>query len=284
MATYMSTIQFGSIECKLPYSPAPFEIVAREREVSTITDPFAGLEMQLSARLRRQELATVRTSKNGTCMYRYKTDVQIARIQKKREEREREEHNFQMAAPSVVSKITIAGGEPPSKIESQVQRGVIHTTPRMRTVKTYHTPKLTEKQMNHLIKQVKQIMSTKGGSVQLISKKSTHVQYKEVLGAHRAVVCTAHMRGLRKRVDFQCDKWTVMCLKHLARTNKWTNQVRATDLRKGDSGVILSNTNLKGYFGRSSEGLFIVRGSHEGKIYDARSKVTQGVINSMIQF
>nr|ASU06681.1 polyprotein [Potato virus Y] len=284
MATYTSTIQFGSIECKLPYSPAPFGLIAGKREVSTTTDPFASLEMQLSARLRRQEFATIRTSKNGTCMYRYKTDVQIARIQKKREEREREEYNFQMAASSVVSKITIAGGEPPSKLESQVRRGVIHTTPRMRTAKTYHTPKLTEGQMNHLIKQVKQIMSTKGGSVQLISKKSTHVHYKEVLGSHRAVVCTAHMRGLRKRVDFRCDKWTVVRLQHLARTDKWTNQVRATDLRKGDSGVILSNTNLKGNFGRSSEGLFIVRGSHEGKIYDARSKVTQGVMDSMVQF
>nr|prf P1 protein [Potato virus Y] len=283
MAIYMSTICFGSVECKLPYSPASCGHVTAERKVSASVDPFMDLEAQLSARLLRQEHATVRVLKNGTCAYRYKTDAQIVRIQRKLEKKERDEYHFQMAAPSIVSKITIAGGDPPSKFEPQTPKGVIHTTPRVRKVKTHPITKLTESQMNHLIKQVKQIMSAKKGSVHLISKKSTHVQYKEVLGTTRATVRTAHMVGLRRRVDFRCDMWTIE-RKCLARTDKWSNQIHTINIRKGDSGVILNADSLKGCFGRSSGGLFIVRGSHEGKLYDARSKVTQGVINSMIQF
>nr|WNS50453.1 polyprotein [Potato virus Y] len=284
MATYMSTICFGSFECKLPYSPASCGHIVKEREVLPSVDPFADLETQLSARLLKQEYATVRVLKNGTLTYRYKTDAQITRIQKKLERKDREEYNFQMAAPSIVSKITIAGGDPPSKSEPQAPRGIIHTTPRVRKIKTHPRLRLTESQMNHLIKQVKQIMSAKKGSVHLIDKKSTHVQYKEVLGTTRATVCTAHMMGLRRRVDFRCDMWTLECLKCLARTDKWSNQVRTINIRKGDSGVILNADSLKGRFGRSSGGLFIVRGSHEGKLYDARSKVTRSVLNSMVQF
>nr|ACI45387.1 polyprotein [Potato virus Y] len=284
MATCMSTVFFGSFECKLPYSPAPHGLVAKRQEISTPVDPFANLEAQLSARLRRQEHATIRVLKNGTSVYRYKNDAQIARIQKKREKKERDERNFQMAAPSIVSTISIAGGNLPSKSEPQAPKGIIHTTPRVRKIKTHSVPKLTESQINHLIKQVKRIMSAKNGSVHLINKKSTHVQYKKVLGATRAVVHTAHMVGLRKRVDFRCDMWTTKCLQCLARTDKWSNQVRTVDIRKGDSGTVFSASSLKGHFGRSSGGLFIVRGLHEGKLYDARSKVTQSVLNSMIQF
>nr|prf P1 protein [Potato virus Y] len=284
MAIYMPTICFGSIECKLPYSPASCEHVTEERKVLASVDPFVNLEAQLSARLLRQKHATVRVLKNGTRAYRYKTDAQIVRTQKKLERKERDEYHFQMAAPSIVSKITIAGGDPPSKFEPQMPKGIIHTTPRVRKVKTHSITKLTESQMNHLIKQVKRIMSDKKGSVHLINKKSTHVQYKEILGTTRATVRTAHMMGLRRRVDFRCDMWTIECFECLARTDKWSNQVHTINIRKGDSGVILNTDSLKGYFGRIAGGLFIVRGSHEGKLYDARSKVTQGVINSMVQF
>ncbi|AHB50526.1 polyprotein [Bidens mosaic virus] len=284
MAAVTSSIFFGSFECKLPTFIANSKTVKTEKPKAIKVDPFAELDAMLATRLEKQSYATIRRMKNGTLCYKYKNEKQMATIKKREAARKAEIKSFMEAPPYIVSKLTIAGGGKPSELEPTKRIKRIHTTPSTKIRKSFKKTIVTEHELNKLIRSVKQAMAAKCGSIEIIDKKLTHLSYRNKAGKQRALVTTAHMKGINKQVDFKCEPWVSSVIYTLAKTRNWADVIHVSQLQKGDSGTVLNSNVIRGTYGRFSNGMFIVRGVYEGKVFDARSKLTRTTMLRMQQF
>nr|ADF31932.1 polyprotein [Sunflower chlorotic mottle virus] len=248
------------------------------------TDPFDKLDEILAKRLEKQSFATITERKDGTLFYKYKSNKQLDKIKSKIQKQKEEEEKFQQSPPTIITRISIAGGSAPSQvIEIGGKRG-IHTVPSMKTKQVFKKQSMTDAQFTNFVKKIKSIMAQKHASVEIITKKSTRLDY--ITRSHKtcARVAVLHLKGIKRRVDFSCDSWTSNIVKQLSKVDKWQDQVHTTQLCKGDSGVVLNAKKLKGHQSRSWNGMFIVRGVYEGKLFDARTKVTLTTMLRMAQF
>nr|WIF19228.1 polyprotein [Peru tomato mosaic virus] len=289
METAQVNIMFGSFMCNVPHAvqfptKPVVETSHAELEVA-VKDPFADLEVSLQPYFERRMFANVRKKQNGTIVYKRPTANKVSKLKKRALSAKKEHEEFMLAAPSIVTTISVAGGPSPSQLQKEVKQvKPLHKTPSMKRRVSYRNPVMTDAQLNWLVKQLKNIMAKKEGSVELVGRRTTRVHYRATHLGVRAMCELAHMRGIRKRVDVKIPTEHVPFLKSLARVSTWGRVVHNTDVRRGDSGMILQSKLCRGHFGRSWDDLFIVRGSFEGKILDARSKLTETTIFRMIQF
>nr|CAH2618928.1 polyprotein [Salt wort potyvirus]CAI5383977.1 polyprotein [Salt wort potyvirus] len=313
MTMYASTIFFGAFECKistcgsagtgrrvdnklslrdqkypcaLPQSTSAGEYRSiAQAIIASRHNPLPKIDNKYEHDAGKFSLTTVVRDKNGSAWLKHPSRKQLAFYKRKMELEAEEERTFQNAPPYIVWNLSIAGGEVPSfREEEDVKKWPLHKTPRMRTCKTFKNPKLSDQQFNCFIRQLKNIMAEKEGTIHLVDKKITQINYRAIQKSSRAFVVTRHMRGVNKPVDFFCSNWTTKIMSQLVRVTSWSNHVRCKDLSYGDSGGVLNSKKLIGQHGRSWNGMFIVRGSYDGKLFDARSKVSKSVMNKMMQF
>nr|UOF93069.1 polyprotein [Amaranthus leaf mottle virus] len=286
MASLVSTIMFGSIECKLEAPAIAPTIMKCEEPRTKAIDSYAKLEEQLSVRLEKARYAQCVMKRNGTCYLKYPTAQKLKALKKKEALIKAEEFRFQNSPPTIVSTISIAGGPMPAMMEDEDfgVRRPLHKTPSSKKRIIYKPVLCNETSLSELVRRVKVAMSTKGGSVEIVDKRQTRLSYKFKGRVKRAVVHVRHMDGKRGKVDFSCSDWTSKQMKILAKVDVWSCHMNSRNLQPGDSGTILNASRLTGKVGRHWDDMFIVRGSHEGKVYDARSKVTEAVAFKMIHY
>nr|URJ21482.1 polyprotein [Potato virus V] len=282
-------IMFGAFECKLTspvtLNPAIVAIGVCEKSGKQVVDPFAALADELQPYLERRLYADIRKQKNGTLTLRRASEHKVRKCKELATARKRELEAFKLGTPSVVSTISIAGGPTVSQMQDDVVVvKPLHKTP-SRKRKTVHSKLvMTQTQLTCFIKQLKNIMINKGGNVELAGKTTTKLHYERTRMGVRCICKLAHMQGIRRRVDVKMDADQAGFVSEFAKVSSWGNSVESCSLRRGDSGVILKSRVCKGSFGRSWGGFFIVRGEYEGKIFDARSKLTESTMRKMVQF
>nr|QYA72285.1 polyprotein [Wild potato mosaic virus] len=289
MDSTQAVIMFGSFECKLaqPVVPqmASMAALPQQKPVERAVDPFAALEKSLQPYLERRMFADVRRKKNGMLILKHASAKKVQKLQKLEAARLKELSDFKLGSPSIVSTISIAGGLSVSQMQQEpVAKKPLHTTPSMKRKTSFRKIAMDEAQMQSFIRQLKNIMAEKCGGIELAGKRTTRLKYAKTHLGVKCVCELAHMKGLRKRVDLRLDSEHTAFVKQFARVSSWGDEVNSQMLRRGDSGVIL-NTNLcRGKFGRSWDSIFIVRGAYEGKIFDARSKLTEVTTLRMVQY
>ncbi|AXK90538.1 polyprotein [Mashua virus Y] len=285
MATATYNILFGSFECTLPRPiVVPSMAVLKPCKIEAAPkDPFAQLEKDLAPYFERRKHATIKVAKNGLAFFKRKSEKQIARIEARARKIQEEERAFQMAPPFMVSKISVAGGPMPSDMGEADKRGIIHTVPSAKKRIVHKRVYKSESALISLIKQIKNIAAKNSLQVEVVGNKKMKVSYTKGTKV-RARVQLLHMNGERKQVDTVLEPWHTFVLRSLARTSAWGDKVDSENVRRGDSGLVLNPAILHGNRGRYKDDMFIVRGSCEGTLLDARSKITHSVMMRMTHY
>nr|WBO26432.1 polyprotein [Amazon lily mosaic virus] len=185
-----------------------------------------------------------------------------------------EEQLFKLSAPTPVTSISIAGGLAPSATVVVKPVKVLNKTPSARKRIVRKNVLLSQRQFNTLLKEIKNTALNCNLTVEVIDKKTTKVSYQRWHNREAARIQTLHSMGKIKRTDVNISQWSDKIISSLVRTDIWGKTIQTATLRKGDSGIALNPQRLCGPIGRYRNGYFIVRGNHEGKIYDSRSLVT----------
>nr|YP_006401480.1 P1 protein [Pepper severe mosaic virus] len=251
---------------------------------SSEKNPFAAIEAQCAQRLKHQTYATVRRGRGGVLQYRYKTEKQMAKIDAAILKRKLEEESFQHAPPYVISTISIAGGQMPSMTTRACTKGVIHTTPSCKVKRNQKNfVKMDAKMLSHFMKQVKQIFAAKTATVEIVRKRATKLRYSRLKYGTRAFVVTRHETGVKRRSIsiVTRDKRSHRCTSHV----RMHGEIESRHLiYQRVTAAQFEYTQDERKLWKILQQVFIVRGEHEGKLYDARSRVSQSVMEQMTHF
>nr|NP_741978.1 P1 protein [Wild potato mosaic virus] len=289
MESVQATIMFGSFECKLTQSVAPkathMATLSHENPVKRVINPFTALEKSLQPYLEKRMFADVRKKSNGTFVLKHASAKKVQKLQKLEATRLKEISDFKMGSPSIVSSISIAGGHSASQMQDEPSmKRPLNTTPSRKRKISFKKVGMSGTQMMNFIRQLKNIMADKCGGVELVGKRTTKLKYSRTRLGVKCICELAHMKGSRKRVDLRLNGEHTEFVRQFARVHSWGNTVDSHMLQRGDSGVVLNSSVCRGKFGRNWDNLFIVRGEYEGKIFDARSKLTETTALRMIQY
>nr|YP_009221983.1 P1 Protein [Jasmine virus T] len=214
-------------------------------------------------------------------------DWKLKRAEKRREAKEREERIFDQLTPYPVTQISIAGGELPRYTPYTI-KWPLNKTPSRKEVKALpRAVRLGQSELNALSSAVAKICAKMQKSVTLIGMgraKPVHTRYIRRQGANFLQVNLEHHSGRRKRVDVKISTSHAQIMTALVHASSWRKQDAWKYVCPGYSGVVLSVENAKEPTGRCGNDFFIIRGKHEGKFYDARSRITRSVMLSMIHY
>nr|UQS87546.1 polyprotein [Yam mosaic virus] len=208
----------------------------------------------------------------------------IMKLHKERIEKakqEREDRIFYSMLPSLITHIHV--DEQPVKDLKCTLREVVwpllrspkHKKPK----KTPGNPRLTREGFDGFLVAIGKICKKKDMLLEIIDERRM-VKAKTHLGS--CYVRTKHMNGAREKIDLVLSGRQEDMLFSLAKGLNRT-PIPLSHLTHGDSGRILLNPICDIAHSRYKRGL-IVRGEHEGKIYDARVKVTKSVAMTIRQF
>nr|CAH2618730.1 polyprotein [Traubia modesta potyvirus]CAI5383969.1 polyprotein [Traubia modesta potyvirus] len=284
MAAISNVFTLGSFTFNIP------TIVKREVEQITMNKPpktqrdAVSVLDEWAAKYAEKRCVTCITKEGEAALRKkYMYELALAKAKLARKEKEVQELEFRAAPPTIVDKILVVEDTPRGGEEVK-QKVTLNRSPSRKVKKQNKPTRMNEDQFNCFLKTVKKIASNKLMNVEIITKRRVSLKYGIWKGRLSAVIRTAHMEKRKSRIDLRLDDWQSTALKELVKTNNFGATVDCKDLKPGDSGIVLNPHRMVGHFGRSWEGYFIVRGNYEGKIFDARSKVTHTTLKHMVQY
>nr|QWT83729.1 polyprotein [Pepper yellow mosaic virus] len=290
METQAQSIMFGSFECTIQHPQVSKLVIATEAkevlvDVPRTVDPFAKLAQDLIPYFERRMEATIRKKKNGTLVFRHKNDRQLQRIYKMRAQREAERTAFLKADASIITTISIAGGSVPSALEEPVvPKRPLNKTASVKQRRTFSPLKFRSGHFEKLLKDLKNIAVGNNLAIEVIGKRANRITYVKSGSRVVARMDLQHMSGKVRRVDCVMPPSNAHIVGILARTTTWGSRINCDEVVAGDSGKIFQSSLCAGNIGRSFNNLFIVRGRYEGKLFDARSKITINTYYGMQHF
>nr|WDS52206.2 MAG: polyprotein [Konjac mosaic virus] len=158
-----------------------------------------------------------------------------------------------------------------------------------RTYKTTHTrthtlssPRMGETSLLGLVRGVFKIAKARNLAIEIIGKKVVKARYEQIGRSRYLRFATKHHEGKRSQRDMPIDHSTSLIQNEAVAVSAF-KQPLASGITYGDSGLAL-DTNQLNRVGRTFSGYTIIRGECEGKIFDARSKVTKSIALRMKQF
>nr|YP_529490.1 P1 protein [Konjac mosaic virus] len=158
-----------------------------------------------------------------------------------------------------------------------------------RTYKTKHTrtntlssPRMDETSLLGLVRGVFKIAKAKNLAIEIIGKKVIKARYEQIGRSRYLRFATKHHEGRRSQRDMPVDHSTSSIQNEAVAVSAF-KQPLARGITYGDSGLAI-DANQLGKVGRTFSGYTIIRGECEGKIFDARSKVTKSIALRMKQF
>ncbi len=246
---------------------------------------FSKLEKDLAPMFQARSLSRVRKQRNGTCYYKRKSPMAIQRHQKRQARLAKEKDEFLNSPPSVISKITIAGGPAPSaQLETPAVKWPLHKTP-SRRVRVVHRPvSLSDREFGSFLAQLKGIMSQKNMAFELIDRKPVRGKYRRACTNPEVIMELPHMHGVKRQRELKFTEWQSQLVLTLAKYGSWESRRHTSYFKKGDSGLVINEPMLTGPRGMSVKGLFVIRGAHEGKLYNALTRVTSSVLHTMTHY
>nr|APZ75429.1 polyprotein [Jasmine virus T] len=229
----------------------------------------------------------MRFDKRGRAQVVKIPDWKLKRAEKRREEKEREERIFDQLTPYPVTHISIAGGELP-RYTPYTMKWPLNKTPSRKRVKVLpRAVRLGQSELDALLSAVAKICAKMQKSVTVIGKgraKPVHTRYIRRQGANFLQVELEHHNGRKKSVDVRIPTAHGHVVTALVHASSWNKKDAWKHVCPGYSGVVLNVKNAKEPTGTCGNDSFIIRGKHEGKFYDVRSKVTKSVMLGMVHY
>uniref|UniRef100_A0AAU6NE54 Genome polyprotein n=1 Tax=Ethiopian yam virus TaxID=3123104 RepID=A0AAU6NE54_9POTV len=295
----MATIMFGSFMCTLggsgckPVTVVEPSAMAQEpvkkqlnrallqmqKEEAERNKAWVALEEKCVARAAIFEGGTFKKCAKGFVTIKPKSQQVREKEELEKRLQVEEERAFQNMAQVDVIGITIAGGYMPSRGEPITPSRKVATSKKAIKKKQPRAIYLPRERIQELIIAIGKIARRRDMTIECISERASN---KVHVTGGRAYVQLKHHKGERKPVDMKTDEFGESCIFCIAQSCR-KNKVNLSQLTFGDSGLVLLNPCLDTPCSRFKKGL-IVRGNHEGKIIDARVRLSWNAARTIIQY
>ncbi|ABI97034.2 polyprotein [Arracacha mottle virus] len=247
---------------------------------------FAGLEKQLAQQFERRSTSKIVKTAKGHYRYRHLSDRAHMKVCAKKEQLCNEERAFQMAPPvtpeTVVTEMTIdAAGQ---LVVKYPWREAQATSKRMKERIVRKKIALDEAGFKKLLKDLRKIMQEKQMNLEVVAKRQVRCAFAQFGKHSRLKIHTKHEDGVKNKIDLRIDPRCIPIICDLAKGAGWGCAIQSNLLARGASGFVLKPDLIKVAHSRYKDNIFVVRGMSEGKLYDARVKITLHVVMSMTHF
>nr|WBW87812.1 MAG: polyprotein [Barleria repens mottle virus] len=269
------------VMAKQKMNPLREALLQMEEEEAQRGRVWKALETITKGRAESFHGGTYKRLRNGVITLRKPSKAKIRRAHMKKQAREDEERIFREMGPIVVTHINNPEDTETFAPEHDVRvKWSLNSSPKQRVKRRVaRSPRLSQKGIDELLTAVGKICRRSDKNLEIIGTKRV-VRARTHNGF--CYVRTKHMDGQRKQVDLSLSKEDERLIFAFAQGCKRT-PTRLSELSFGDSGRILLNPVHDIACSRYKRGL-IVRGVHEGKMYDARVRVSFSMSNTMVQF
>nr|AJD23397.1 polyprotein [Japanese yam mosaic virus] len=176
-----------------------------------------------------------------------------------------------------VNAMSIANGPLPSAMEVEL-KWPLHQTRSQRIKGVSIKPvKLRGDAFKKLLKDLVTLMIEKPLTLEICDKRHNRVSVQKRRKRFYLKVDTMHERGISRARDVRMDKFTQSVLETMNMRTSGNNWHSVWNVKPGYSGYIVRRDALRGAHSRAYGSIFVIRGDHEGKLHDARIKLSHTV-------
>nr|BCD42131.1 polyprotein [Turnip mosaic virus] len=206
--------------------------------------------------------------------------------QKRARERRRAQQPIILKWEPKLSGTSIGGGLSASAIEVEEVRTKwpLHKTPSMKKRMVHRACKMNDQGIDMLTRSLVKIFKTKSANIEYIGKKSIKVDFIRKEQTKFARIQVAHLLGKRARRDLSTGMGENHFIDILSEYSGNKTTINPVVICAGWSGIVVRNGILTQRRSRSPSEAFVIRGEHEGKLYDARIKVTRTMSHKIVHF
>ncbi|QCC30246.1 polyprotein [Lotus latent virus] len=246
---------------------------------------FATLDVVVQKDADRKATMKVVKKRNGTCIFRPYNTRDYLKMRRK-ERAAAANVAFAKQAPHVIIKLSMAGGPTPSAMDHEMAtKRPLNKTPSMKRRCVCKRVTMEEGKIEDLIHTIGRIASKNHLRFEIVAGgKPTTGRFKQFNGNNHMFLDLKHMKGLRRRIDVSLSDANQQITTKLAKAVNYERRFDTTHFSYGSSGLVINPFKSVGRMGRARGEVFIVRGRHEGKLYDARQKVTESVMLHMMHY
>nr|P0CK11.3 RecName: Full=P3N-PIPO polyprotein; Contains: RecName: Full=P1 proteinase; AltName: Full=N-terminal protein; Contains: RecName: Full=Helper component proteinase; Short=HC-pro; Contains: RecName: Full=Movement protein P3N-PIPO; AltName: Full=Pretty interesting potyviridae ORF; Short=PIPO [Turnip mosaic virus] len=205
---------------------------------------------------------------------------------KRARERRRAQQPIILKWEPKLSGISIGGGLSASVIEAEEVRTKwpLHKTPSMKKRTVHRICKMNDQGVDMLTRSLVKIFKTKSANIEYIGKKSIKVDFIRKERTKFARIQVAHLLGKRAQRDLLTGMEENHFIDILSKYSGNKTTINPGVVCAGWSGIVVGNGILTQKRSRSPSEAFVIRGEHEGKLYDARIKVTRTMSHKIVHF
>ncbi|WPR15555.1 polyprotein [Lily virus A] len=262
-----------------------------ESHDANVLQAFADLEARCAVRVAKMGPIRCHKTKGGLIRARPVPKRELLAARKKERAVAEEKAAFLALPPQCVMHISIAGGTSPSMLEPAAVADNANKRPKHWDGNTKRVRKrqpravvLSTTQLEELIVALGKICKRNETQVQLIGRKEVRAKFIKRNTGRYLQASVTHHTGFKARRDLKTCAFTDWCLTALYKHTHGNTRHHVNNISQGDSGLVLSAYKLWGWHSGSSSRIFVVRGNHEGKLYEARRKITLTMMNTMIHY
>nr|WBW70182.1 polyprotein [hedge mustard mosaic virus] len=182
--------------------------------------------------------------------------------------------------------LSISGGPSPSSeaIEFEKPKWPLNKVKSAKTRVAFKEAHLGKDELEKLLRTTIKIARARGMNIEYISRKATNMHFERKKSHTYAKVDVNHLSGRKKKCDLWHDDAQTEFLDLIAQYSGPQRTILKENIVPGWSGYVLKASSLKGTYSRFHGQAFIIRGRHEGKLYDARVKITKHMMHTMVHY
>nr|BCD42099.1 polyprotein [Turnip mosaic virus] len=206
--------------------------------------------------------------------------------QKRARERRRAQQPIVLKWEPKLSTISIGGGPSANMIEAEEVRTKwpLHKTPSMKRKTVHRRCKMNDQGIDMLMRSLIKIFKAKSANIEFIGRKSIKVDFVKKEQTKFARVQVVHLLGKRAQRDLLTGAEENHFIDTLSTYSGNRKTINPGVVCAGWSGIVVRNGILTQKQSRSPSQAFVIRGEHEGKLYDARVKVTKVMSHKIIHY
>nr|BCY26845.1 polyprotein [Turnip mosaic virus] len=206
--------------------------------------------------------------------------------QKRARERRRAQQPIILKWEPKSSGISIGGGLSASatEVEEVRTKWPLHKTPSMKRKTVHRRCKMNDQGIDMLMRSLIKIFKAKSANIEFIGRKSIKVDFVKKEQTKFARVQVVHLLGKRAQRDLLTGAEENHFIDTLSTYSGNKKIINPGVVCAGWSGIVIRNGILTQKQSRSPSQAFVIRGEHEGKLYDARVKVTKVMSHKIIHY
>nr|ADP00834.1 polyprotein [Turnip mosaic virus] len=204
---------------------------------------------------------------------------------KRARERRRSQQPIVLKRENKLSEFSIGGGPSANIIEKEEARAKwpLHKTPSMKKRMVHRTCKMNTQSIEMLTRSLIKIFKAKSANIEFTEKKTIKVDFvkKERLKFARIQSTLTWKEREARLVSGASENQFIDILSNYSGSTK---AIQPGVVCAGWSGIVVRSGTLTHKPSRSPSHAFVIRGEHEGKLYDARVKITRTMSHKIVHF